>query len=115
MIGPGTRELHQALTVRGDVLADALEVGEDRARELGDERAGGERRGQLVDRGDLDLRDVSQLVTDAAGERAEGGAALGDQQRSARLFELRLDRAWPGSSSSARVRRSISASRSASS
>ena len=85
VVGAGSRELHQALAVRGDVLADALEIGKDRARERGDVFVRGERGRELVDRGDLDLRDVAQLVTDTTGERAERGAAFGEQQRRARL------------------------------
>ena len=51
-----------------------------------------ERARELVDGGDLDLRDVAQLVADAAGERAERRAPLGEQQLRARLLELLLDR-----------------------
>jgi hypothetical protein len=92
VIGSRTRELHQAITVRRDVLADALEIIDDATRDLRDVLAGRECDLELVDRGDLDLRDVSQLVADTTGERAERRATLREQQLRARGLELLFDR-----------------------
>jgi hypothetical protein len=47
---------------------------------------------ELIDGRDLNLGDVTELVTDATRERPERGAAFGEEQLRARLLELVLDR-----------------------
>ena len=76
VIGTGSSELHQAMAVLRDVLAYALEI----RQQLPGPRcevatvAQGER--ELVDGSDLNLRNVAQLVSDAAGQCAQRSAAF---------------------------------------